>query len=244
MTGIHVSNPQAIAYTTAQVGRIAGYSTQQIRDLERLGAIPEAERGANGYRRHRPVHVAAALAYRSLAAAIGPVPARRLMPRLLTGTLDDAAERIDGLHAALDAERARVRTARRGLDAVLSEPETPFEDRDAMTIGELAQALGVRASALRHWEDEDLVRPAHDRHTGARRYDDRAIAEARIVASLREGGYPIPRIRQVLVQLRERGLTAHAGALLDERLAALTARSLSLLAAASRLHDLLAARSE
>jgi DNA-binding transcriptional MerR regulator len=238
-----MSNPQEQTFTTAEVGRIAGYSTQQIRDLERLGAIPVAERAANGYRRYRPTHVAAAHAYRSLAAAIGPVPARRLMPRLLTGSLDDAAERIDGLHAALDAERARVRSARRGLDAVLAEPVTAFDERDVMTVGELAQALGVRSSALRHWEDADLIRPARHQHTGARQYGDRSIAEARIVASLREGAYPIPRIRQVLGQVREHGLTAHAGELLDERLIALTMRSLSLLAAASDLHALLLARS-
>ncbi|HWV48205.1 MAG TPA: MerR family transcriptional regulator, partial [Microbacterium sp.] len=140
--------------------------------------------------------------------------------------------------------RARVRSARRGLDAVLSEPEATFDDRDIMTIGELAQALGVRASALRHWEAEELVRPAHHELTGARQYGDRSIAEARIVASLREGGYPVPRIRQVLIQVREHGLTAHAEHLLDERLAALTTRSIGLLAAASDLHALLTARSD
>ena len=242
--GFRIPNPQEQVYTTIEVGRITGYSTQQIRDLERLGAIPEAERGANGYRRYRPLHVTAAHAYRALAAAIGPVPARRLMPRLLRGSVDDAAERIDALHAALDRERSRVRGARRGLDAVLSEPETPFDKRDVMTIGELAQALGVRSSALRHWEQEGLVRPEHEARTGARQYGDRSIAEARIVASLREGGYPIPRIRQVLDQLREHGLSAQARELLDERLRALTRRSVELLAAASHLHALLAARLE
>ena len=82
-----------------------------------------------------------------------------------------------------------------------------------------------------------------DEHTGARRFGDRAIAEARIVASLREGGYPVPRIRQVLVQVREHGLTTRARALLDERGDALAERSLALLAAAGHLHALLTARS-
>ncbi|MFB7249463.1 MerR family transcriptional regulator [Microbacterium sp. NPDC056234] len=236
-------NPQERYFTTVEVGRLTGYSTQQIRDLERLGALPQAERGANGYRRYRPIHVAAAHAYRALALAIGPVPTRRLMPRLLTATVDDAAERIDALHAALDSERARVRSARRGLDAVLSEPPTEFDESDVMTIGELAQALGVRPSALRHWEQMDLVRPGRDHSTGARHYGDRSIAEARIVASLREGGYPVPRIHEVLAHLRARGLTAHVRALLDERLAGLTARSVALLAAASHLHALLTTRS-
>jgi len=57
-----------------------GYSTQQVRDLERLGVIPSAQRSSNGYRRYRHRHLVALRAYRALAAAIGSVPARRLMP--------------------------------------------------------------------------------------------------------------------------------------------------------------------
>lgn len=46
-------------------------------------------------------HVTALQAYRAMAAALGPVPARRLMPDLIEGTLERAAERIDDLHANL-----------------------------------------------------------------------------------------------------------------------------------------------
>ena len=35
---------------TADVARATGYSLQQVRDLERLGVIPPAERAGNGYR--------------------------------------------------------------------------------------------------------------------------------------------------------------------------------------------------
>ena len=232
-------NPQESGMTTSAAGRLVGYSTQQVRDLERLGAIPVAARASNGYRRYQQRHVVALRAYRALAAAIGPVPARRLMPVLLAGALDEAADAIDNLHAAIARDRALVREARHGLDAVLADSTESFDERDAMTIGELAQALGVRASALRHWEHEGLVHPDRTLGSGSRHYDARAITEARIVAALRSGGYPIPPIARILGQVRDEGLTAEAQALLDKRLADLSQRSIALLEAAGHLHALL-----
>jgi DNA-binding transcriptional MerR regulator len=232
-------NPQEPGMTTSAAGRLVGYSTQQVRDLERLGAIPAAARASNGYRRYQQRHIVALQAYRALAAAIGPVPARRLMPTLLVGALDEAADAIDNLHADIARDRALVREARRGLDAVLADSTETFDERDAMTIGELAQALGVRASALRHWEHEGLVHPDRTPGSGTRHYNARAIAEARIVAALRSGGYPIPPIARILGQIRDEGLTVEAQSLLDKRLADLTHRSIALLEAAGHIHALL-----
>lgn len=232
-------NPQEHPLTTAGIGRLVGYSTQQVRDLERLRIIPPAERAANGYRRYGDRHLVAARAYRSLAAALGPVPARRLMPTLVGSTVDVAAEQIDDLHAALARERSRVREALRGLEVAIEESGAVFADDDALTIGELAQALDVRASALRHWEREGLIHPLRSPASAARTYGARAITEARIVAALRAGGYGIPPIARILEQLRTQALTADAQRILAERLADLSRRSVALLAAAGELHALL-----
>lgn len=230
---------QEAVLTTAAVARTVGYSTQQVRDLERLGVLPVAERTPNGYRSYREHHVIALRAYRALAAAIGPVPARQMMPTLVGGTLEAAAEKIDTLHALLARSREHVREASLGLQAVLADTTLVFDDHDAMTISELAEALGVRTSALRHWEHEGLVTPDRISQSRTRRYDARAIAEARIVAALRSGGYRIPPIARVLDQLREHGLTAEAHALLDARLSDLSHRSVALLGASGELHALL-----
>lgn len=239
-----VQNSPVTSLTTAQVGSRVGYSTQQVRDLERLRIIPPAQRGANGYRRYEQRHLTALRAYRALAAAIGPVPARRIMPELLDGTIEDAAERIDGLHAALAAERARVKEALRGLDVAVEESADVFGVDDAMTIGELAQALDVRTSALRHWEREGLIHPLRAAASATRSYGARAITEARIVAALRSGGYGIPPIARILDQLRGQALTADAHRILADRLAELARRSVALLAAAGDLHELLQMLSE
>ncbi len=234
-----MSNPQVSGVTTAQLARAVGYSTQQVRDLERLGVLPRADRGPNGYRRYVAHHLVALRAYRSMAAAVGPVPARALMPELVGGTLEAAAARIDELHGALARERTQVRDALRGLEVAVGDSTDPFSEEDAMTISELAHALGVRASALRHWEREGLLHPARASPSAARSFGARAITEARIVAALRAGGYGIPLIAGVLEQVREQSVTADAHRILTERLAGLTRRSVALLAAAGQLHELL-----
>ncbi|MAM53269.1 MAG: hypothetical protein CMH35_00175 [Microbacterium sp.] len=233
---------QESGWTTAAVARVGGYSTQQVRDLERLGVLPAAKRMPNGYRTYRERHVLALRAYRALAAAIGPAPARQMMPTLVQGTLEAAAAEIDDLHAVLARRRERVREASRGLQAVLADAAHVFDEHDSMTISELADALGVRSSALRHWEHEGLVHPDRMSTSRTRRYNSGAITEARIVAALRSGGYRIPPIARVLDQLREHGLTAEAQALLDERMSDLSNRSVALLAASGHLHALLIQR--
>ena len=229
--------------TTAALGRRVGYSTQQVRDLERLGVIPPAPRGANGYRRYRSEHETALRAYRAMAAAIGPVPARRLLPAVIAGSAEDAAERIDLLHAHLAEERSRVREALRALDVAMVEADDVFAEEDAMSIGELAQALGVRPSALRHWEGEGLVHPLRA-GASTRTYGAAAITEARIVAALRGGGYRIPAIALLLDQVRGHVGPRAVQDILEERLADLTRRSIALLAAAASLHALLVERTE
>lgn len=240
-TGIRMRKPQEHVLTTAVLGARVGYSTQQVRDLERLGVLPAAERGSNGYRRYGAQHEGALRAYRAMAAAIGPVPARRLMPDLVGASVEVAAERIDLLHAELADERARLREALRGLEVAVAEADDVFADADAMTIGELAQALGIRPSALRHWEREGLVHPTRAA-ASARTYGSAALTEARVVAALRSGGYGIPAISRILDQMRTRADAAEVEGILTQRLADLTRRSVALLGAAGHLHGLLVER--
>jgi hypothetical protein len=81
----------------------------------------------------------------------------------------------------LARSRAHVREASRGLQATLADTTNVFDDRDAMTISELAEALGVRSSALRHWEHEGLVNPDRVSQSQSRRYSTQAITAARFV---------------------------------------------------------------
>ncbi|SKA97600.1 DNA-binding transcriptional regulator, MerR family [Agreia bicolorata] len=226
--------------STAEVGRQIGYSTQQVRDLERLGVIPAAERTPSGYRVYRSEHVDALRAYRGLAVAAGPVRARKLMPLLLASPLIEAAAVIDDLHAELASERAAVVDAKKGLDLIRAEVRDVFDSsRDSMTISELATALGVRSSTLRHWEAEGLVLPERVGSTRARRYTWQAIIAARIVAALRAGGHRIPTIAAVLERVRDYSDPSDAEVLLAVRLQQLADRSVALLEASASVHRLI-----
>ncbi|HWR86765.1 MAG TPA: MerR family transcriptional regulator [Rhodoglobus sp.] len=223
---------------TIELARASGYSVQQVRDLERLGVLPPAEREANGYRRYDERHVVALRAYRALAVAAGPVEARALLARLLTAEPTDAAAAVDAVHARLHAERNDVLAAQTALEVIQAEP-ADGDPADAMSITELAPALGIRAATLRFWEQEGLLAPERITSLRVRRYPGTEIARARVVLALRKGGYGISAVRAVLTSLDDSGDVEHARHLLRERLDALARRSVALLHASADLLPLL-----
>ncbi len=228
--------------STAVVAAASGYSVQQVRNLEALGVIPAAERTPAGYRRFSAVHVRDLEAYRDLAVAVGPVVARRVMRDLRALPVEDATALVGSLHAGLAAEREQALAARRALVAVSGEVVTdaPADDADTMTITELADALGVRASTLRFWEREGLVAPERiaTRAGAARRYPVTAIQEARIAVALRAAGYRIPEVREAIGAVRELGDTARSLEALDARVTTIAQRVLALLRAGAVLAEI------
>ncbi|MFF4765643.1 MerR family transcriptional regulator [Streptomyces sp. NPDC001255] len=216
---------------TAELVRRSGYSFQQVRDLERLGVLPPAPRAANGYREWSEVHIHALRAYRNLAHALGPVAARRLLTEARTAPFAEAAAAVGAAHA--DLARAREETLR-ALEAVRAlRAEGTDPDDDAMTITQLAAALGVRPSTLRFWEHEGLLTPDRVTSHGARRYAQPAIRAARVVAVLRAAGHGVPRVRELLAALDRFDGAEEAARLLSARLDHLGTRMLALLRAGS-----------
>ena len=229
--------------STAAVAAASGYSVQQVRDLEAQGVIPAATRSANGYRRFSATHVSALRAYRGLAEAIGPVDARKAMRDLRTLPPGQGAALVCGFHARLNDEREQALAARHALETIRAEATTEAEavESDSMTITELSQALGVRASTLRFWEKAGLVAPERvaTRAGTARRYPLRAIREARITAALRAGGYRIPDVQTAITAVRELSEVSQTMTALEARLADIARRTLALLRAGALLAGIL-----
>ena len=218
---------------TVDVARRAGYSVQQVRDLERDGVLPPAARTTAGYRTWTAAHVHAALAYRALTAGVGPVGARGMMraahrsPAELLALLDEA-------HAQLHTERRQVALAQEAAGAIAAEPIEDPRPADAMSISELAGALGVRTSTLRHWDAEGLVVPART-SAAARTYSPSDVRDARIVHQLPRAGYRIGPLRALMPQLRRARRGEEVVAALTARDASITTRSRALLRAAAAL---------
>ncbi|BDT86755.1 MerR family transcriptional regulator [Nocardia cyriacigeorgica] len=219
---------------TVDVARRAGYSVQQVRNLEHHGVLPPAHRTAAGYRTYGEVHVRSALAYRALAAAVGPVEAKRILRAVHSEPLADALALLDDAHAGLARERTDLRLARAAAAAISAEPIADVRDSDAMSVSELADALGVRPSTLRHWEAEGLLAP--DRVTQrARRYSPAQVRDARIIHQLRSAGYRIDTLRTLVPDLPRAHHDDTIATALTARESSITARSRALLEAAAAL---------
>lgn len=228
-------------YTTSRLAATAGYSVQQVRDLERLNVIPPAVRQPNGYRQFTTVHVTALRAYRQLALSVGPVIARATMREIRDLSHEEAVARILALHVDLARSRDDTLTALRALDSIVDESthEAAPAPHDSMSITELSAALGVRSSTLRFWEQQGLITPERPEGLSARRYPPGAVRDARIVAALRAGGYRIPAVHAVMASLQAMDDTSEARDALQDRLQNIAAQSEALLLAGTDIAGLL-----
>lgn len=72
-------------------------------------------------------------------------------------------------------------------------------DEPLLTIGAFARAVGLTASALRHYDECGLLVPAEvDAETGYRYYTPDLAERARLIVGMREAGVPIGTMRVVL----------------------------------------------
>ena len=224
---------------TVDVARQAGCSVQQVRDLEREGVLPAAARTAAGHRVLTAVHVHAARAYGALAAAIGPAGAREIVRLAHGGAGPALLALLDGAHARLHTERRDLALAREAARVVAAEPVDDPRPSDAMGVAELAGALGVRPSTLRHWDAEGLVVPRRSAVGRARTYAPGDVRDARVVHQLRRAGYGIGALRELVPRLRAGGRWDEVAAALDARARDVDRRSRALVAGTARLDALL-----
>lgn len=228
---------------TVDVARRAGYSVQQVRNLERDGVLPSATRTDTGYRIYGEIHLQSALAYRALAAGVGPIEAKKIVRAVHQLPISQVLALLDAAHAGLDAERTELRQARDAAKAISSEPIEDVRAADSMSVSELAAALGVRPSTLRHWDAENLVVPDRDPARETRRYTPTHVRDARIVHQLRRAGYRIAPLRALMPELRRARRSEDVTSALAARDASIAARSKALLDAAAALSAVLSLNS-
>lgn len=222
----------------ADLAREHGISTQAIRNYERDGCLPPAERTPTGYRIYTELHAAALRAYLALVPAYGRATAAAVMTAVHADRLSDALAELDRGHAQLLRDRETLAAVREavghltgGTAAGTGLPALP----GPRSVGEVAHRLGVTPATLRAWETAGILTPARDRATGHRRYLPSDVRDAELAHLLRRGGYLLDRIAAVLRQLRTAGGSGEPTAALDGWQQRLTTRGLAMLAASARL---------
>ncbi|NUS74014.1 MAG: MerR family transcriptional regulator [Corynebacteriales bacterium] len=235
-----MSSLQAVKLRTVDVARRAGCSVQQVRNLERDGVLPKVARTAKGYRVYAEIHVRSVLAYQALAAGAGPIDAKKIMRTLQQRALSRAFALLDSVHARLAAERADICQARRAVSLISEESIGDIRASDYMGVSELADALGIRPSTLRHWHAQELVIPDRAAEQSARRYAPNQVRDARIVHQLRKAGYGITSLRMLMPGLRHAHRSEEVLSALNSREAAINRRSRALVDGAAALSAVIA----
>jgi DNA-binding transcriptional MerR regulator len=213
-----------------------------VRNLERDGVLPLVPRSRSGYRQYGDRHLHTVLAYRALSTALGPVQGKALLRAVDPVKPEKTVAALDEAHALLHRERSELRAAREAARLIAAEPVDGNGGADSMSVSELAEALGVRPSALRHWEAEGLVVPDRWSSRRIRRYSPAHVRDARIVYQLRTAGHRIDALKTLIPALRAGHQQQSLDGALDARQATLTKRSLALLQAARSVHVILAAQ--
>jgi MerR family redox-sensitive transcriptional activator SoxR len=91
-----------------------------------------------------------------------------------------------------------------------------------LTIGEVADSVGIRTSALRFYEEAGLVVPAA-RVSGQRRYDESAIGELTVIRFCQQLGFSLGEIRELLTPPRGKRQKQRWRELVDDKLEELDA---------------------
>ncbi len=226
--------PQTVGRRPADLAAAHGISAQTVRNYERAGVLPVAERTPSGYRLYSAVHAAALAAYLALIPGFGHATGAEIMRAVDRGDLDAAFHLIDTAHAQLLADRATldsvevaVRDLSPGAAAGVSAPDRP------LPIGAVAHRLGVTPATLRKWERAGILVPGRDR--GSRVYRATDLRDADLAHLLRRGGYPLARIAGVLDHTRRAGGTAALADSLADWRQRLACRGRAMLTGAARL---------
>ncbi|MFH9352381.1 TioE family transcriptional regulator [Kitasatospora sp. NPDC017646] len=226
------------AVRPTDLAREHGISTQAVRNYERDGFLPPAQRTPSGYRIYTALHAAALRAFLTLVPAYGHATAGLVMTAVHADRPDEALAALDRGHAELLRDRETLAAVRRAVDH-LSAEQAPAVIRGALRgplgIGELAHRLGLTPATLRTWEAAGILAPLRDRATGHRLYHPDDTRDAELAHLLRRGGHPLAHIATVIQQIRTAGGTDSLAEALDGWQRRLTARGRSMLTAAARL---------
>lgn len=190
---------------TIDLARAVGLSAQQVRNYEAWGFLPLVERSERGYRRYTERHLKALRTARTMIfAGYGWQTALGVMQAMHSGNLDAALALVDERHAEIHRERREIDAAVAALETLLENAPDPGgkpRHRGVLRVGEAARAVGVRPSALRFWEQQELLQPGRDESSGYRLYDQRQMRRLEVVVLLRGADYDFDAIRSVLKEL-------------------------------------------
>ena len=194
------ARPSLRTHDLALAGHI---SVQQVRNYEANGLIPQAQRSPSGYRLYTQQHLVALKVVKSMVRGYGWPRTSAIMQALHRGDLSAALATIDERHAELASQRLQVEQTLLALRTLAAQSDSLQRSHHSqqVRVGEAAQKVGVRVSALHFWEQQGLLHPVREQGSRYRLYDEQQMRRLRVVVLLRDAGYAFNVIQPVLDEL-------------------------------------------
>ena len=188
------------ALRTRDLALAGDISVQQVRNYEANGLIPQAPRSPSGYRLYTQRHLAALQTVKSLVRGYGWQHTSAIMQATHRGDLSAALAIIDERHAEQARKRLQMEQTLVALRTLAAQSDAVHRSQHSQPIrvGEAAKQVGVRVSAVHFWEHQGLLHPLREPHSRYRLYDEHQMRRLRVVALLRDAGYPFNVIQSVL----------------------------------------------
>lgn len=190
------------------IARKFGISASTLRNYEAQGLIPPAKRSSNGYRSYTDEHIAYLTCLRAMAPAFGMEITGEVLRALLRNDADNALWKVKEGELALYRSRQWAEQALLELEASESTDRGTAHDRGWMTVGEVAEAYGVPATTLRHWEKAGLLSSRRHSENNYRMYDRFHLRKMLLNRALRTSVYSeqTVRLKQRIAALHEQDL--------------------------------------
>lgn len=193
-------------FTPKQIANELNISSTTLRRYEALGLIPDVPRTNSQHRFYHRIHLQAFVALRSLLKAYEYQIVYEVMREIKQDHVEDALWLVNHQQYLLQIEKHRIEE----ILNLLKRADFPFYKNinitDNMRIGEVAKIAGINTSAIRHWENEELIQSARDPENGYRVYSKHELKKILVISSLRKTIYFIDHIKTLLDELESQNI--------------------------------------
>ncbi|SFL58321.1 DNA-binding transcriptional regulator, MerR family [Gracilibacillus orientalis] len=189
------------------IARKLNITTSTLRHYETWGIVPQTERKENGFRIYTEEHVAYFECIRAMNTGFGMGFVKEIMPLIHEKKFTEVLWLVNEKQAELRKEKEKTEKVIEVLK--LEDPEkVPLKkQKNSYTIGEVAVALDLPTTVLRHWEKEGLIEPKRDEENGYRSYSKKDISKLLIIRTLRKAYFSIQIIREMIKEFDNNNIT-------------------------------------
>lgn len=188
-------------YTPTIIAKKLNVSTTTLRRYEDQGLVPEVPRTPSNRRCYTDIHVQAFITIRELLQGYEIPVVYDVMRKIKARQIEDALWSINQEQHNTQTEKHRLEDVLRMFRNADLSKYNDLEVTNAMTIGEVAQMVGVKPSAIRHWEQEGLITSNRNKDNGYRVYTITELRKIILISSLRKTVYYIENMKQLLNEI-------------------------------------------